>query len=70
MGPLGIVRLYNLLYKKFIVLRTSYIHNSLFLIIVGVIFFLTFFGIFNIVSIYTLDIRFYFIIIFSILFLF
>lgn len=70
MGPLGIVRLYNILYKKFIVLRTSYIHNSLFLIIVGVIFFLTFFGIFNIVSIYTLDIRFYFIIIFSILFLF
>lgn len=68
-GPLGIVKLVNKIFVKLKILRTGYVHHSLFLIVIGITLLLAFVSIFYFLMFYNLDFRFYLIIILSILFL-
>lgn len=63
LGPLGIVRLLNLLIKRISIIQNGLISNYVFFIIIGSTFFLTFIFLISYFYIIFLDIRFYFILI-------
>lgn len=68
LGPLGLVRFFNFIKNKVISLQSSYVYNYVFLIIIGLTFFLTYIFLVNIFYINFFDLRWFLICILIIIF--
>ena len=69
LGPLGIVRFINSLINKVNKIHTSYIFHYIFILVIGVFFFVTYLSCFEYIYIDEFDIRFYLIFILFIIFM-